>query len=203
MGILSRFVKRLDPDRLSSEGDAPLRAEEVVARGGTYSGLLFDNPSIGLSPSLTWSFDFDCNEVVRAHDRSPVGVTVEWLPMQASRWASLAPNRAAGTTFGNPAEASVYFYEHHRFDAFELVLQEQGGSALLAALTLRGDLDGLELDQVRVTARLRFAGITVHLSDVNSPTEALQRLATFTNADGLALKERRSSGAYQFAPDPE
>ena len=203
MGILSRFLKRRNADEPASVGDAPLRGDEVVARGGTYSGLLFDNPAIGLSPSLTWSFDFDCDEVVRADERSIVGVTVEWLPMQASSWASLAPNRAAGKAFGNPAEASVYFYAHHRFDAFELVLQEQRDSALLAALTLRGDLDGLGLDPVRVSTRLRFTGFNVHLSDVNSPTEALERLAGFTNAEGLELRERRSSGAYQFVPDQE
>lgn len=202
MGILSRLVTRRYLDGPSSEVDAPLRAEEVLARGGTYSGLLFDNPSIGLTPSLT-SFDFDCNEVERADDRSPVGVTVEWLPMQASSWASLAPHRASGRAFGKAAEASVYFYEHHRFDAFELVLQEQRGSTALATPTLRGDLDGLGLDPVRVSALLRFTGFTVYLSDVNSSAEALERLATFTLVDGLALRERRSSGAYQFEPDQE
>lgn len=182
------------------EVEAPLRSEEIVARGGIFGGLLLDNPFIGLGPALTWSFDFDCDDVVRGESSSSVSVSVSFVPMAAVGWTSLAPDRAGGQIFAEPAEPSLYYYEHHRFDAFDLVLHEQRATELLATLTMHGDVDGLGLDVVSVTAWLRFTGIAVQLSDVSTPIDALQRLASLTDTQGLVLKGP-SHIAYNFQPD--
>lgn len=190
-------------DEDEADADAPLRADEIVARGGTFSGFLFDNPFIRLKPALTWSFDFDCEDVVRDGDSSLVSASVSWLPMDVPGWKSLAPRRAAGEIFAEPAESSVYYYAHHRYDAFELVLQEQRGAEVLVTLKVSGDLDGLGLDSVSVTAWLRFVGIAVQLSDVNEPTEALHRLASLTDTQGLVLRDSPNHANFHFDPAAE
>jgi hypothetical protein len=117
-----------------------------------------------------------------------------------SSWESLTPRSAAGRRFADPAEASVYFYEHHRFDGFELMLQEQRGSALLAALTLHDDLDGLGLEPASVSAWLRFTGFRVQLSDASTPSDALERLGSQTVTEGLVLRHSPLGSAYHFGP---
>jgi hypothetical protein len=180
--------------------DDDLRAEEIVATGGTWHGVLFDNPFIELAPAVTWSLTVNCQDVVRDNSDSPVSVTVEWLPLPFPSWRRLAPHHAQGKEFGEPTESSVYFYEHHRFGAFDLLLHEQRGPRLRAVMTVREDLDGLGLDAVSVEAWLRFDGLIVHLSDVTSPSQALQRLAEFTDITGLVLNDGWAGAGFCFHP---
>jgi hypothetical protein len=189
----------VDQDHEQPGGD-DLRVEEIVATGGAWHGVLFDNPSIGLAPSLTWSLTVDCQAVVRDVDSSPVSVTVEWLPMPVPSWTRMAPGHAQGQHFGELAECSIYFQEHHCFGAFDLALYEQRGAELRAALTVREDLDGLGLDPVSVEAWLRFEGLIVHLSDVTSPSQALQRLADFIDVTGLIRDDGWTGSGFCFYP---
>jgi hypothetical protein len=74
-------------------GDA-LRRDELVPQGGTWNGVLFDNPSIGLPPALTWTFDLSFAEVSRDYGDSPVSLTVEWVPLPGASWSCRWARRA-------------------------------------------------------------------------------------------------------------
>jgi hypothetical protein len=109
--------------------------------GGEWHGLLFDNPSLRLPPSLTWCFNFPFEDVSREDDYSPLSLCVEWLPVPAESWRRIAGHRLTSAKFAEPAEASVYYYVHHRFDTVDLDLVEQRDRALRAVATVSGDLD--------------------------------------------------------------
>lgn len=42
-----------------------LEVAELVPAGGSWSGVLFDNPSIGFGPALHWEFTFEFQEIRR------------------------------------------------------------------------------------------------------------------------------------------
>ncbi|TDX08246.1 hypothetical protein [Kribbella sp. VKM Ac-2566] len=184
-----------------TDDDDDLRLDELIpAPSGSWWGLLFDNPTIGLAPQLTWGFTFPFEEVTREDGSSPVSLDIEWLPSPANSWQRMAGQRLTCAGFAEPAEASIYFYLHHRFDAIELNLVEQRGTLLHAAAEVSGDIDGLGMEVVRAERWLTFAGLLVSLSDATSPDTALTRLNEFTDATGLAFNPDSGNAALTFMP---
>jgi hypothetical protein len=68
-------------DAGDDEDDGALTLGELQPAGGTWEGLLFDNPPMGLAPFLSWSFTFNFGEVARSYGDTDVSVTVEWVPL--------------------------------------------------------------------------------------------------------------------------
>ncbi|MER7331402.1 MULTISPECIES: hypothetical protein [unclassified Micromonospora] len=99
-----------------------------------------------------------------------------------------------------PAESSVYFFQHHRYGLTDLEIFEQRDLWIHARATLSGDLDGLGVDPLIADARLRFDGIRVHLSDTTSDESALARLQDFAATDGLSYTPTPGSPSFRFAP---
>lgn len=165
-------------------------------QGGQWAGLLFDNPHTGLAPQLTWSFTFEFDAVQRDHGESAVSLDVDWVPLDTRSWTAMAGQSASGT-FGEPLEASVYFFTHHRFDQASIRIIEQRGSVIRVSATLSGDLDGLGLDPIVVEGDLQFDGIRVALSDgAATIDQARSRLQDFTDPTGLVPEE--SGNSYHF-----
>ncbi|WP_433530312.1 hypothetical protein ACQPYA_29770 [Micromonospora sp. CA-263727] len=101
---------------------------------------------------------------------------MEWLPVPAESWRRLAGHHVTSASFGKPAEASIYYNLHHRFETVTLDLVEQRGRLLRAVTTVSGDIDRLGVDPVPADAWLTFTGILVSLHDATSPEVALARL---------------------------
>ncbi|MEH0841258.1 hypothetical protein V6U81_02535 [Micromonospora sp. CPCC 205711] len=175
----------------------------IPAAGGEWHGLLFDNPSLHLPPRLTWSFTFPFEDVSREGDGSPVGLDVEWLPIPADSWRRIAGHHLTSATFGEPAEATVYYYMHHRFETIDLQLIDQRDRSLRAVAAVSGDIDGLGIDPVRVDAWLTFTGILVSLHDATSPDMALARLRQFTDTTGLAFDPDSGDAALRFTAESD
>ncbi|WP_207915230.1 hypothetical protein [Micromonospora sp. 15K316] len=91
--------------------------------GGTWGGLLFDNPRIGLPPALTWSFRFPFSEVTRDYGSSQIFLDIDWLPLPGASWRGMTGQAVRGV--GEPAESSVYFFQHHQYDLIDLEIAEQ------------------------------------------------------------------------------
>jgi hypothetical protein len=131
----------------------------------------------------------------------------------ASAWTGFPSQRTAGTaspdttltsaTFGEPAEASIYHYIHHRFETVDLQLIDQHGRSLRAVAAVSGDIDGLGIDPVRADAWLTFTGILVSLHDATSPHTALSRLGQFTDTTGLAFDPDSGDAALRFIAEPD
>jgi hypothetical protein len=189
---------------VETDDDDKLCIDDVVpAAGGEWWGLLFDNPSVHLPPRLTWSFTFPFDDVSREDDDSPLSLSVEWLPIPVDSWRRIAGNHLTSAAFGEPAEASVYYYVHHRFQTVDLQLTDQRGRSLRAVAAVSGDLDGLGIDPVRADAWLTFTGILVSLRDATSPEMALARLGQFTDTTGLAFDPHSGDAALRFIAKPD
>jgi hypothetical protein len=174
-----------------------LTAQDLVpAAGGEWNGLLFDNPTVGLDPALTWSFQIPFEPV---EDQSPA-LTVEWLPVPAPGWTAMAGAAAVSGSFAEPAEASVYHWLHHRYDRVDLRITEQDGPRIRVVTTVAGDIDGLGPAEITVPAWLTFTGILVQLAGVTTADDALARLAEFTDVDGLVEVPDPRGIAFRFAP---
>ena len=172
------MIDKANNDRLS-------RSELIVSDGGLWRGLLFDNPKLGLPPELTWSFTFAFADVSRAYGSSPVSMDIDWVFLNPSDWRRMAGQSAQIDQFGEPAEASVYFFEHHRYSAVDLRILDQRGAAILVSAVVSGDLDELGMESLAVTSWLTFAGITVQLSAGPSVEESVARLGDFTGVSAL------------------
>ncbi|MGI5180318.1 hypothetical protein ACQEVZ_28765 [Dactylosporangium sp. CA-152071] len=179
--------------------DDGLTSQDLVpVPGGTWAGLLFDNPNIGLPTALTWSFRFPFAEVHREHDSSDIFLDVDWLPLPAASWRIMTGQTVK--TLGEPAESSVYFFEHHQYDLIDLEILEQRDRDIYVRATLTGDLDGLGIDPITADAWLRFNGIRVSVSDVSTAEAALARLAAFTDIGGLDSPPVAIRSAFLFRP---
>ncbi len=66
--------------------------------------------------------------------------------------------------------------------------------------SVSGDIDGLGPDEFGVDTWLDFRGVTVQLSEVSSAAVALDRLAAFTVAEGLAEVDDPRGIAFRFGP---
>ncbi|MEV4132212.1 hypothetical protein AB0J72_08600 [Dactylosporangium sp. NPDC049742] len=167
----------------------------VPAEGGRWHGLLFANHAS--PPRLTWCFEFPFED---DDDSGPLGLTVEWMPAPTDSWRRMGGLRLTTAAFGEPAEASVYHYVHHRFDTVDLRLSGQDGPSLRAVVSLSGDADRLGVDPVHADATLTFAGLLVALPGVTAPDDALARLAEFTDTTGLVLDPSGATAALRFVP---
>jgi hypothetical protein len=65
---------------------------------------------------------------------------------------------------------------------------------------LRGDIDGLGMDEVHVDDWLHFDGIVVSLSGVTSAQAAHAQLGKFTDVSGLAQGGRTAGGGFILSP---
>lgn len=182
MGLLDRFRRRPEDD--DEEDDAP-RAEELVPQGGTWNGLLFDNPSIGLEPALTWGFEFEFADVERDYGDTGVSLSVEWVPMPGASWKDMAGREAACEEFAEPIECSAYFFEHHRYDRVRLRVLEQQDDRIRVRVEAEGDIDGLGVPSWSLDEWLTFTGINVSVDGVSTREQAAERLARFTDLSGL------------------
>ncbi len=193
---LRRTSGRGAPPQQPEPADDALRRAELVPQGGSWSGLLFDNPSIGLAPGLTWTFDFQFGEVSRDYGDSPVSLTADWVPLPGADWSAMAGQAASCDVFAEPIECSAYFFEHHGYDAVQVRVLEQQGSRLRVAVEARGDVDGLGVPNWTVDQWLDFEGMYVQLSDIDTAEEAAARLAEF--ADISALVGTASAHNFKF-----
>jgi hypothetical protein len=193
----------------ASAADAPKEAEadedgldvsELVSTdGGTFRGLLFDNPAIGVAPQLTWTFAFEFEEVDRDYGSSPVCLDIDWVPLALPSWRDMAGQAVEFDGFAKPAESSVYFFAHHRYDAIALRVVEQRQQRIHVLAEVSGDLDRLGIPSMAVDAWLGFAGITVSLRDVSSEADALARLQDFTDPSGLFCSGGIPGTSYFFS----
>lgn len=177
-----------------------LVVSELVPTGGSWNGLLFANPAAGLSTSLTWGFSFDFEQIERDYGEVTPGLTVEWARLpEVAAWSSVAGLDLACAAFGDPVEASVYYFVHYRYDVVRLAILDQGGSRIRARATLAGDIDGLGIPELTVEAWLDFEGVIVHLPEKSAPVGlAANELAKFTSLEGLVGLDRGHN--YVFAP---
>ncbi|WP_200212405.1 hypothetical protein [Micromonospora coerulea] len=182
--------------READDEDALDVRELLPIEGGTWGGLLFDNPRIGLPPALTWSFRFPFKEVARDYGSSRIFLDIDWLPLLSASWRSMTGQAVRGA--GEPAESSVYFFQHHQYDLIDLEIVEQRDLWLHARATLTGDLDGLGMDPVTADGWLRFGGIRVYLSDTTSAESALARLQAVTATEGLSYSPSPNSPSFLF-----
>jgi hypothetical protein len=164
------------------------RPNELVPSGGTWSGLLFDNPTINLAPGLTWTFTFEFEEVSRDFGDSAVSFTVDWVPLPGASWTAMAGQSVTCDVFGEPVETSAYCFEHHRYDAVRLRVLEQDGTRLHVVARASGDVDAMGVQSWNVDAWLEFEGIRVQLSDADTVEAATARLDELTDTAGLTAR---------------
>lgn len=182
MGFLDRFWR---------DDDEPLRLDELMLKGGTWNGLLFENPSIGLEPWLSWSFNFEFEEVELGDEAVDPTFDLEWVELPGASWQAMAGLSASSPEFCKPIEASAYVFEHYRYDQAELRVVEQHGARLRVTAGARVDLDGLGIPEWSVDGQLEFTGIYVQLEGVDTVEVARERLSAVTDVAGL---EGRDNG---------
>jgi len=179
--------------------DGTPHRDEFVPIGGEWHGLLFDNPHVGYDLRLTWTFTFEYQPVRRDYGTIEPSLAIDWVPFGRCSWRSLAGNHASADRFGEPIEASVYFYEHYRYDETDVRVLEQRATEVRVGAKVRGDLDGLGLEAVEVDHGLGFQGIYVHPSVLPDSTEAAESLLSgFTDTTGLVGVRRQHN--YLFRP---
>jgi hypothetical protein len=177
------------------EGGLEARAL-IAADGGEWSGLLFDNPAVGLPPALTWTLRIPFEPV----GGQPVLLEVEWLPDATTGWRAMAGFSAVSDSFAEPAEAVVHHHGHHRYDRVDVRVGEQDGERVRAAVSVAGDVDGLGPQEISCSAWLRFTGFTVQLKGVTDAAGALLRLAEHTDTTGLIEIGDPRGIAFRFGP---
>jgi len=176
-----------------------LTLEELRPAGGWWSGVLFDNPAVWLAPKLTWCFTFNFAGVVRDHSAASPALTIEWVNLPVASWRDLAGHRASCHAFARPIEASISFFDQHRYDTIDLHVVKQRNRLVQAVAEVEGDLDGLGIEALRASSRLLFDGITVALSSPPPDVQAARALLEeHTDASDLAGYPR--AGGYWFTP---
>lgn len=177
-----------------------LTASELVPRGGSWSGLVFSNPGVGYSTALTWRFSFDFEPIVRDYGDVEPGLTIEWAKVpDLTDWSRVAGLEVACTSFAEPVEASVYCFEHYRYDTVRLSVLDQDGASIRARAIISGDIDGLGIPDLMVEAWLTFEGVFVHLPEKPaSVRSAAALLADYTDTDRLVGHDRGTN--YVFVP---
>lgn len=178
-----------------------LRLSDLTpALGGRWSGLLFDNPSIGLKPWLSWSFWFPFEEVDRGYDSSSVSLSIEWVPLSPATWRDMAGQGLSTLQSAGLTEASMYFFQHHAYDAVSLQVLEQRETEIHVTATVSDDLDGLGIDPIIESRWLSFDGIRASLRSVGSAAEASSRLSEFIDVTGLSCSPGVVAGSFLFRP---
>jgi hypothetical protein len=176
-------------------------ANELIALGGTWNGVLFENPATGYPLALTWSCSIDFAPLERPYGSTEPGISIDWLPARTAEWRRLAGLSFTGTTFADPIESSIYVFAHHRYDAVDLVVGRQVDQAIDVSVSLRGDIDGLGLPEVAVRSTVAFGGIFVQCSESGTDPDAAARvLSRFCSLDGL--EPRTQPHNVVFEPQP-
>ncbi|GAA1405597.1 hypothetical protein ACFQZ4_15690 [Catellatospora coxensis] len=181
-------------------GDQLTADELVPTPGGRWSGLLFDNPKLGISPYLSWSFYFPYADVEREYGASTVSLSLDWITLAPATWRDMAGQGVNSAQVAGLAEASVYFFQHHSYDNAELQVVEQRGTQVHVTTTVSGDLDGLGVDPIGAERWLSFSGIRVSVSSVRSVAEASTRLGEFIDVAGLSCVPGVVAGSFVFRP---
>lgn len=183
-------------EKIAAVGDDSLLDARalVPAEGGEWNGLLFDNPTVGLAPALTWRFRIPFADV----DGEVAALDVDWLPVDTAGWRVMSGLAAGSAEFAEPAEPIVHYQGHHRYDRVRLRVLEQDGPRIRVAVTVAGDLDQLGPAEISTEAWLRFTGIFVQLSGVTDASVALARLGEFTDTSGLSEEPDPRGIAYLF-----
>lgn len=177
--------------------DAPSR-DELVPTGGTWSGLLFDNPQTGYDLKLTWTFTFVYESVRREYGDTEPHLTIDWVPFEEPNWRRIEGNFASAQRFADPIEASVYFFEHYRYANAAIRVVEQHATDVLVTAEVRGDIDGLGLPGLYAEQWLRFDGIFVQPSVRPESLEAAELLlAEFTDTTGLSGADRKNIFVFE------
>jgi hypothetical protein len=177
-----------------------LDAADLVPDGGSWGAVLFDNPRIGLPPSLYWWVTFRYLDIGREWGETSCQLDAEWIVLGPTDWRAMTPTAVSYPTFGAPAEASLYYFDHHRFESLAVVVGEQRGHRLFVRIDLAGDLDGLGLPALRAEAWLDFEALVVAVSDRPPTVDAARSLlGAYTSVEALTGREER--GNYRFTPD--
>ncbi|MFN0027079.1 MAG: hypothetical protein ACKV2O_07835 [Acidimicrobiales bacterium] len=135
----------------------------------------------------------------RGFGSSAVSLTVDWIPLERASWGAMAGRRASGSSFADPIEASVYFFDHHRFNAATVEVAAQDQGRLYVKVSVSGDLDRLGLDWLAVEEWLEFGGVIVQPeTKPNTADAARGLLAQFSNPTGLVGEDRGHN--YRFRP---
>ena len=168
----------------------------VAAEGGVWSGLLFDNPVVGVPPALTWTISVPLEPV----DGEKAALDLDWLPLAAAGWQSMAGLEVRCLSFAEPAESSVCLLSHHRYDRVAVRVAEQRGALIRVVATVGGDIDGWGPEEFSVDSWVSFEGVVVQLSGVSSAEAALARLGGFLDTSGLIEVGDPRGIAFRFAP---
>ncbi|SDD36522.1 hypothetical protein SAMN05421872_107312 [Nocardioides lianchengensis] len=174
---------------------------DLIPTGGRWNGLLFENPVSGYDAALTWTFEVDLDVTPVDTTEVTSSLTIDWVPAPlAGSWASMV-GLEVSCSFGEPAEASVYLGEHHRYRDIRLSVLAQERERLLVDVALAGDEDGLGHAEVAARAWLVFEGIYVQLHPKPETVDmAASALARFTSVAGLDGQDRAHN--YLFRPGP-
>lgn len=177
-----------------------LVVSELVPIGGSWNGLLFANPAVGVRTSLTWGFSFDFEPLERDYGEATPGLTVEWARLpEVTAWSAMAGLDLACAALGDPVEASVYYFAHYRYEAVRLSILDQEGNRIRARATVAGDIDDLGIPELTAEAWLDFEGVIVHLPEKSASADlAATVLAKFTSLEGLVGLDRGAN--YVFTP---
>ena len=175
-----------------------LRIDELAPVGGTWTGLLFENPTTGYPLALSWTFSVNYAEVSRDYGSVSPNIEIDWVPAGGSGWQAMRDQHFACSRFGEPIETSVYFFEHHRYDAVELIVTGQRGAQLSVQAKASGDIDGLGIPEIFVDATVAFGGIYVQTDAVGADTgSAAELLGRFTDVDGLRPAARGHNVVFE------
>lgn len=178
-----------------------LSADELRPVGGTWNGLLFENPVSGYPLALSWTFSIDFDEVARDYGSVSPSLSIDWVSAGSSSWKRMEGRSFSGRSFADPIESSLYFFEHYRLDHVELVVESQTSIELTVEAVASGDLDGLGLAEVSARAELRFAGIYVQTETTGVDVEAATALlARFVDVDGLRPEPRGHNVIFEMLP---
>ena len=177
-----------------------LDAADLVPDGGSWGAVLFDNPAVGLAPSLYWWVTFSYLDIRRDWGETSCQLDVEWIVLGPTDWRGMTPTTVTCPTYGSPTEASLHVLAHHRFESVTIAVGDQRGDRLHVRADVAGDLDGLGLPALRAEAWLDFEALVVSLRERPPSVDAARSLlAAFTTVDGLTGNEER--GVYRFTPD--
>ena len=175
-----------------------LQAHELSPVGGSWTGLLFENPAVGYPLKLTWTFTVDFNEVRRGFGSVSPSLTIDWVPLPESSWLAMQGHHVACGSFSEPIETSVYYFDHHRYDSVELTITDQQAGTVDIRTNIAGDIDGLGIPELSTEATLSFGGICVQLDEVGTDVEtARSRLAEFANTAGLRGRARGHNVVFE------
>jgi len=144
------------------------------------------------------AFSFPYRDAERDYGHTPVTLDLEWIPLTAPSWQALVGLDAHSRTFGEAGEASLYFFEHHRYDKVDLHILEQHDEMVHVQVSVTGDIDHLRIESITADAWLRFDSITVALSDARTGEAAWSRLREFTDTAGLSPTPLEQHRNFRF-----